>query len=277
MFNAKELDEESGMYYYEARYYAPPTFISRDPLFEEKPWLNPYHYCSNNPVKRIDPTGLTDYDVEIKGEKTRKTIKDGHENISVNVSNREFKKLDRKHGRENGSYEKYRNKIINKNGSTATNLHNDANKNENILNSFEITFNRPKEPNNMSFQPRLKGGSIDGTVALGPIGYTLEVGYITDDYGNGSWFFNHGWTAGFEASASLNAIFITTPDFRLDYFEGNSASLNISTPYVISGSIISDHSRGAIKDYYFNNYGGFKLGAGVGAGCSLSHTKTILF
>ena len=59
-FNAKELDEETGMYYYEARYMAPPTFISRDPMFEQKPWLSPYHYCSNNPVGRVDPTGMLD-------------------------------------------------------------------------------------------------------------------------------------------------------------------------------------------------------------------------
>ena len=59
-FNAKELDEETGMYYYEARYYAPPVFTSRDALFEEKPWLTPYHYCSNNPVVRVDPTGMMD-------------------------------------------------------------------------------------------------------------------------------------------------------------------------------------------------------------------------
>ena len=56
-FNAKELDEETGMYYYEARYYAPPVFISRDPLFEKYPTFSPYAYCANNPVKFIDPTG----------------------------------------------------------------------------------------------------------------------------------------------------------------------------------------------------------------------------
>ena len=56
-FNAKELDEETGMYYYEARYYAPPTFTSRDPLFEKYPTFSPYAYCANNPVKYIDPTG----------------------------------------------------------------------------------------------------------------------------------------------------------------------------------------------------------------------------
>jgi RHS repeat-associated core domain len=57
LFNAKELDEESGMYYYSARYYAPPTFISRDPLFEKYPFISPYAYCYNNPVIYIDPDG----------------------------------------------------------------------------------------------------------------------------------------------------------------------------------------------------------------------------
>ena len=57
-FNAKELDEETGMYYYEARYMAPPVFISRDPLFEKYPTFTPYAYCANNPVKFIDPTGM---------------------------------------------------------------------------------------------------------------------------------------------------------------------------------------------------------------------------
>ncbi len=56
-FNAKELDEETGMYYYEARYYAPPVFTSRDPMFEKYFWMSPYAYCANNPVKYVDPTG----------------------------------------------------------------------------------------------------------------------------------------------------------------------------------------------------------------------------
>ena len=56
-FNAKELDEETGFYYYEARYYAPPMFISRDPLFEKYPTFSPYAYCVNNPVKYVDPDG----------------------------------------------------------------------------------------------------------------------------------------------------------------------------------------------------------------------------
>jgi len=56
-FNAKELDEENGMYYYSARYYAPPTFISRDPMFEKYPSISPYGYCANNPMLFVDPNG----------------------------------------------------------------------------------------------------------------------------------------------------------------------------------------------------------------------------
>jgi RHS repeat-associated protein len=58
-FNGKELDEESGMYYFEARYQSPPVFISRDPLFEKYPTLSPYSYCANNPENAIDPDGRT--------------------------------------------------------------------------------------------------------------------------------------------------------------------------------------------------------------------------
>jgi RHS repeat-associated protein len=67
LFNAKELDEENGMYYYSARYYNPPVFISRDPLFEKYPFMSPYAYCSNNPINRVDPTGMSDspiYDLD---------------------------------------------------------------------------------------------------------------------------------------------------------------------------------------------------------------------
>ena len=35
-------------------------FISRDPLFNARHWLSPYAYCSNNPINRIDPTGMLD-------------------------------------------------------------------------------------------------------------------------------------------------------------------------------------------------------------------------
>ena len=75
LYNGKELDEESGMYYYSARYYAPPTFISRDPLFEKYFWSSPYAYCNNNPMKLIDPTGMDWEDTEGNAVKDHSKIK----------------------------------------------------------------------------------------------------------------------------------------------------------------------------------------------------------
>jgi len=57
-FNAKELDEETGLYYYGARYYDPRSsvWISVDPLAEIT--MESYSYCGNNPVNYIDKWGL---------------------------------------------------------------------------------------------------------------------------------------------------------------------------------------------------------------------------
>ena len=59
LFNGKELDEETGLYYYGARYYDPRTslWLSTDPLELKFPNISTYTYCVNNPVKLIDPQG----------------------------------------------------------------------------------------------------------------------------------------------------------------------------------------------------------------------------
>ncbi len=53
-------DEESGLYYYGARYYATWTcrFISIDPLAGQMPFSSPYSYAANNPVVLVDVDGL---------------------------------------------------------------------------------------------------------------------------------------------------------------------------------------------------------------------------
>ena len=59
LFNAKEYDEEIGMYYYGARYYEPriSLWMSTDPLHENYPNISSYVYCINNPIKLVDPNG----------------------------------------------------------------------------------------------------------------------------------------------------------------------------------------------------------------------------
>ncbi|MCJ8155254.1 RHS repeat-associated core domain-containing protein [Chryseobacterium sp. SSA4.19] len=58
-FNAKELDSETALYYYGARYYNPRLSIwyRVDPLAEKYPSWSPYAYCGNNPINYIDPDG----------------------------------------------------------------------------------------------------------------------------------------------------------------------------------------------------------------------------
>jgi len=75
-FNAKELDEETGLYYYGARYYDPRTsvWISADPLGEKYPNVSSYVYCVNNPVKFIDPDGKKILPSAVGLELIRKTL-----------------------------------------------------------------------------------------------------------------------------------------------------------------------------------------------------------
>ena len=59
LFNGKELDEETGLYYYGARYYDPRTslWLSTDPMELKYPNISSYAYCANNPITFIDPSG----------------------------------------------------------------------------------------------------------------------------------------------------------------------------------------------------------------------------
>ena len=78
LFNGKELDEETGLYYYGARYYDPKMslWMSVDPIYNYDPRnsenyldgehnggiyncanLNPYIYCYHRPTLYVDPNG----------------------------------------------------------------------------------------------------------------------------------------------------------------------------------------------------------------------------
>ena len=87
-FNAKELDEETGLYYYGAGYYNPMTsvWLSVDPLAHKSPNQTPYHFVSNNPIMRIDPDGRTEFNVDKEtGTITKVSPKGGDETDYYNV------------------------------------------------------------------------------------------------------------------------------------------------------------------------------------------------
>ena len=58
-FNGKQFDDETGLYYYGARYMNPVASIwyGVDPQIEKMPKDGSYSYCFGNPIKLIDPNG----------------------------------------------------------------------------------------------------------------------------------------------------------------------------------------------------------------------------
>ena len=62
----KERDDESGLYYYGARYYAAwlCRFVSVDPLKDDYPYYTPFQYAGNKPITFIDLDGLEEEKVE---------------------------------------------------------------------------------------------------------------------------------------------------------------------------------------------------------------------
>ncbi|ULQ59123.1 RHS domain-containing protein [Brucepastera parasyntrophica] len=57
-YTGKELDEATGLYYFNARWYdrSLGKFITEDPARDGTNW---YEYCRNNPLRFVDPDGLS--------------------------------------------------------------------------------------------------------------------------------------------------------------------------------------------------------------------------
>ncbi len=87
-FNAKELDEDTGLYYFGARYYNPRLSIwyGVDPLTAEMPSWSPYVYTLDNPIAYVDPDGKAPLDIIFKGsDKKEIRIKAPGKDKVVNV------------------------------------------------------------------------------------------------------------------------------------------------------------------------------------------------
>ena len=71
-YGGKELDRTNGldMYDFEARQYDPivPHFITIDPMAEKNCSVSPYSYCGGNPINRVDPTGMDEWEINKRGE-----------------------------------------------------------------------------------------------------------------------------------------------------------------------------------------------------------------
>ena len=73
-FSAKEKDAETGYSYFGSRYYTSDLsiWLSVDPQASKYPHQSNYVYCSNNPIKVIDPNGEDEWDLARDGTLTKR-------------------------------------------------------------------------------------------------------------------------------------------------------------------------------------------------------------
>jgi len=74
LYNGKEQDVLTGLYYYGARYYDPikSTFLGVDPIAEKYAGISSFAYVGNNPVIRIDPDGRDIWELNSEGHVTNR-------------------------------------------------------------------------------------------------------------------------------------------------------------------------------------------------------------
>ena len=86
-FTGKERDSETGFSYFGARYYDSDiltAWLSVDPMADKYPNQSNYIYCSNNPIRIIDPNGMDEWE--------------------LNTENGNFKRIGNKGGSEKDYY-----------------------------------------------------------------------------------------------------------------------------------------------------------------------------
>jgi RHS repeat-associated protein len=123
-FNAKELDAETGLYYYGARYYDPKTsvWLGADALAEKHPFQTPFVYCSNNPVVYLDPDGNEIYYSQ-NGDRIGKYGKNNHVRVinddQLNTAQAEFKSYNKARRKDHKATNEYLEKTLPSEGSVA--------------------------------------------------------------------------------------------------------------------------------------------------------------
>lgn len=88
LFNAKEFDDETGMYYYGARYYDPrlSLWMSTDIMQESYPNIASYTFVANNPLNYIDYDGNDIVQINNEG-RVSKVILNNSDDITVRYPN----------------------------------------------------------------------------------------------------------------------------------------------------------------------------------------------
>ncbi len=228
------------LYYYGARYYEPRTsvFLGVDPLADKLPGWSPYAYCLDNPIKLIDPNGMEP--------------EPGGDNPWINTPKKPETPV----------------RVPMRLPEQPSNTPNPS--------PSSKPSTQPPPTARATKTPAAIGQSVDVTVAVASVGYTVEAGYIVDSKGNANLFLSYGPAFGLEASVSENMIIIPTSGFETKDFAGSGTTLS-GNAGIFSFAAFGNNQQGYPADKCPATYWGAKLGLGGGVGGSYQHTKTKLF
>ena len=160
----KERDEETGLYYYGARYYAAwlCRFVSVDPLQFKYPIYTPYQYAGNKPITYIDLDGLEEATPMKNSELTSTGYTSAQDNARAGYSG---KSLNDKFVLENTI------KIPTNNGTCTTTPSN--------LEKWSSVTIAPETETMIKYDPFIKAIAVGGVIYMGGVAGSEVASTIT--------------------------------------------------------------------------------------------------
>ncbi len=303
-FTGHEYLEDFKLYNMNGRLYDPVVgrFLSPDPYVQDPSFtqsLNRYSYCLNNPLKFTDPTGEKlkwpkfewSYLIPVIGQLdyVMQTINDNTEklrnnmakagipsfsigtsvgfdgDINFNASYRDQEVFNTEYIDRSNAEIKVEKEIARVNGRYGGEW-------KGTSNGFDPKMGRIENPQGHIVSV------ANGTVALGPVGVTADIGAVFDGYGQGQMYFTFGWAYGFGATAGVGYS-RTNKGFKVTDYAGSASAVMLSIPFTPLGvEGFGDYYEGATEAFHIGTKTkGIGGNIGVGAGWFGVQTFTIIF
>lgn len=226
-------------------------WMSVDPLAEEFPAWNPYHYVHNNPINMIDPTGM-EADGWIKSLKDDKVIYTydatitSQEDVNTAFGSNSGKEYMGENFQLIGTNIKT-NQIAYQYNFQGKNVTNDNGESVNLTNNFTT------KGGSTIMNPTNTTGTYSGFILGGAVGggISLEFGFVRDNFGESSFYFSFGGHAGLGGGVGVTSGVITPTNgqtFGVNDFNGMVNSWSVDVGFL-------SYERGGTQGSGFENYG----------------------